>query len=421
MIKVMNFCKKERFDKRMEPWTTFARRLRAVGAYREFLRLPPVQMLQLLIEELASDTPDGDRLMDHFAGVFYELQRAGWDSLGGYLWEHLRYDETPYGMAAASGTANPSLTDAARQDIETFAALASLDGETWRQAIAATVGEKTAALLPLWRADDTLSFDALNDAYRRDGAGAFARHKAFLWTGHTLLPVADPDLEEYALIGYEDERREVWDNTRALLSGCFVNNMLLYGAAGTGKSATVKSLLREPDFGDLRIIELDKQQLSDIPALVRRLAGLRQKFILFIDDLSFETADVGYSVLKTVLEGSIEKRPANVVIYATSNRRHLMRETFSERGDDEVHLRESIAERTALSERFGIRVLFRSLNKDQYLSMVHTMAEQAGLVMEEAALEKAALQWEREQASRTPRSARQLVQYLLSQQNTMKP
>ena len=182
----------------------------------------------------------------------------------------------------------------------------------------------------------------------------------------------------------------------------------------TGKSATVKSLLKVPEFSDLRIIEVDKQQLADIPALIRRLAGLRQKFILFVDDLSFETADVGYSVLKTVLEGSIEKRPANVVIYATSNRRHLMRETFSDRGDDEVHVRESIEERTALSERFGIRVLFRALNKNQYLDMVQALARQEGVDMETEALNKLALQWEREHASRTPRSACQFIRYLQS-------
>lgn len=401
----------------MEIWERYHRRLQAVGAYRDFLHLPPIQELWLLVGELASETPDGNFLMGRFAEIFYELQKAGHDSLGSYLWEHLRYDETPYGMAAANGTADPHLTAAAWQDIETFAALAAIDEETWAQTIAAVVGMDAAMLLPRWRADDTLSFDAVNDAYRRDGAGAFARHKAFLWTDHTLLPVADPDLDEYELIGYEEERKEVWDNTRALLSGCFVNNMLLYGSAGTGKSATIKSLLREPDFTDLRIIELDKEQLRDIPTLLRRLAGLRQKFILFIDDLSFETADAGYSVLKTVLEGSIEKRPANVVIYATSNRRHLMRETFSDRGDDEVNLRESIAERTALSERFGIRVLFRPLNKLQYLEMVRAMAVQSGLSMEDTVLEKYALRWEREQASRTPRSARQLIRYLLAQQD----
>ena len=398
----------------MKSWKEYSRRLWAISAYRDFLFLPPVQMLQMLVDGLAQDAPDGDELICHYAETFFELQKAGYDSLGGYLWEHLRYDETPYGDAAARGTANDALRAAARQDIGVFGALAAIESADWHSAIAAVAGAESAALLPAWQADGTLSFDALTAEYEKNGAGEFARYKAFIWADHTLLPVPEPDLEEYELIGYEDERREVQDNTRALLAGRSVNNMLLYGAAGTGKSATVKGLLKVPDFGDLRIIQMDKQQLEDIPALMRRLAGLRQKFIIFIDDLSFETADVGYSVLKTVLEGSIEKRPSNVVIYATSNRRHLMRETFSERGDDEVNIRESIEERTALSERFGIRVLFRGLNKNQYLDLVRALAQQAGIQKDEEELNRMALQWEREHASRTPRSAQQFLKYLQS-------
>lgn len=395
----------------MEKWKLYARRLCAVSAYRSFLELPAVAALRRLIDELARETPDGTALMNDYAEVFYQLQLAGHDSLGGYLWEHLRYDETPYGDAAGRGTANESLCAAARSDIETFGALAAMDGGDWRQDLEQVVGS-AAQLLPQWKSDATLTFEAVTQAYRDNGAGEYARHKAFIWANHALLPVADPDFEEHELIGYEEERKEVYDNTKALLAGHSVNNMLLYGAAGTGKSATVKSLLKVPEFGDLRIIEVDKQQLEDIPVLIRRLAGLRQKFILFVDDLSFETADVGYSVLKTVLEGSIEKRPANVVIYATSNRRHLMRATFSERGDDEVNIRESIEERTALSERFGIRVLFRGLNKAQYLDMVQMLARQVGIEMPAEELNKKAVQWEREHASRTPRSAQQFIKYL---------
>jgi predicted AAA+ superfamily ATPase len=190
--------------------------------------------------------------------------------------------------------------------------------------------------------------------------------------------------------------------------------MLLYGEAGTGKSATVKNLLNLEGFGDLRIIEIDKEQLSDMPELIRTLGGRRQKFILFIDDLSFESAEGGYSVLKTVLEGGLEKRPDNVVIYATSNRRHLMRETFSERGGDEVNLHETIQERTALSERFGIRVLFVGLNQDDYLALVEKLAAQAGIEKPREQLWKEAIQWEREHASRTPRAAQQFVDYLRS-------
>ncbi len=396
----------------MEDRRKYACRLWAISAYRSFLHLPPIQALQTLVAELAKECPDAEVLTAQYADVFYQMQLAGFDSLGAYLWEHLRYDETPYGDAAAKGKANRALTLAAKSDIETFSMFAAMDGSMWKTLLEKYIGKEYAAFLPVWNADKTLTFEAVTAEYVKNGAGEFARYKAFLWENRMLLPIADPDLEEYDLIGYEEERREVEDNTRALLAGYSVNNMLLYGAAGTGKSATIKSLLKVPGFEDLRIIEMDKQQLQDIPVLIRSLAGLRQKFIIFIDDLSFETADVGYSVLKTVLEGSIEKRPANVAIYATSNRRHLMRETFSERGDDEINIRESIEERTALAERFGIRVLFRGLNKAQYLEMVQILAQQVSLEMSAEELKRRALQWEREHASRTPRSAQQFIKYL---------
>lgn len=396
----------------MEFWKTYAARLSALSAYRAFLQLEPVCSLKELVQELAKEQSDGEKLVACYAETCFRLQETGHDSLGAYLWEHLRYDETPYGDAAARGVENEMLRDAARKDIETFAALAAMDASVWKEAIGAVAGSETAAFLPAWKADESLSFSAVTEEYRKNGAGEYARYKAFLWADHTLLPVADPDLEEHELVGYEQERAEVQENTRALLAGHSVNNMLLYGSAGTGKSATVKSLLKVPEFGDLRIIQIDKEQLADIPALMRRLEGLRQKFVLFIDDLSFETADVGYSVLKTVLEGSIEKRPANVVIYATSNRRHLLRETFSERGEDEINIRESIEERTALAERFGIRVLFRGLNKNQYLEMVQILAKQVELNIEIEELNRLAIQWEREHAGRTPRIAQQLIRYL---------
>ena len=184
----------------MKSWKEYARRLWAISAYRDFLFLPPVQMLQTLVEGLAQDAPDGDELICHYAETFFELQKAGYDSLGEYLWEHLRYDETPYGDAAARGTASASLTAAARQDIETLAELASFGAAEWKGAVAAVVGADAAALLPEWRGDDTLNFAALNAEYKKNGAGEFARYKAFIWADHTLLPVPDPDLEEHELI-----------------------------------------------------------------------------------------------------------------------------------------------------------------------------------------------------------------------------
>jgi len=188
-----------------------------------------------------------------------------------------------------------------------------------------------------------------------------------------------------------------------------VNNVLLYGESGTGKSATVKNLLTLPGMEELRVIEADKEDLAGLPALIRSLRGLRQKFIIFIDDLTFDREDPTYSILKTILEGGIERRPDNVAVYATSNRRHLIRQTISERAGDEMDRSETIQEKTSLADRFGLRVLFQGINKGEYLAVVDMLAERRGIQMEREELHRRALTWERFHAARTPRTALQFV------------
>ena len=210
-------------------------------------------------------------------------------------------------------------------------------------------------------------------------------------------------------MGYTLQRAQVIANTRALLEGRRVNDVLLYGDSGTGKSATVKCLLSVPDFGNLRLIEVQKEGLRDMPALIRSLRGRQQKFILFIDDLAFDQDDNTYSVVKTILEGGLEKRPDNVAIYATSNRRLLVRQTFSDRAGDEVDIRETIAEKTALSDRFGLRIPYLALNKAEFLELIEQLADQAGVSMDRGELMREAVKWDMKFPGRTPRGARQFI------------
>ena len=165
---------------------------------------------------------------------------------------------------------------------------------------------------------------------------------------------------------------------------------------------------------DLRLIEIQKENLVGMPQLIRSLAGKRQKFILFIDDLAFDEDDLTYSSLKTILEGGLEKRPANVAIYATSNRRHLVRQNFSDRGTDEVDAFETIAEKTALAERFGLRIPYMTMNKKEYLSLIDHLASLFHIVMEPELLHAKAMEWEIRHAGRTPRVARQFIASLVS-------
>ena len=254
------------------------------------------------------------------------------------------------------------------------------------------------------------SFAELTEFYRANGAGLFARHRAFLWEDGALCPVEQPDCPGAdEMLGYELQRNRVIANTRAMLEGNLVNNVLLYGDSGTGKSATVKNLLTLPGFEALRLIEVQKEGLADLPRLIRALGGRRLKFILFIDDLAFDQDDKTYSALKTILEGGLERRPANVAVYATSNRRRLVRQTFSDRAGDEVDASETIQEKTSLSDRFGLRIPYLALNQAEFLELVEGMAEQAGIALDRDSLRAEAVKWEMRNPGRTPRTAKQFI------------
>ncbi len=300
--------------------------------------------------------------------------------------------------------------------MDTFVLLAETDCDRFIDAMKALLpSEYSAALagLPRWRAAAPFDFDSLTAFYQSRGAGEFARHRAFLWEEGTLLPVADPDCPQPEdLLGYELQRGQVEENTRKLAAGKRANNVLLFGDGGTGKSAAVKSMLCLPGMEDLRLIQVEKENLTGLPSLIRSLAGRRQKFILFIDDLAFDQDDRTYSALKTILEGSLEKRPVNIAIYATSNRRHLVRQTFSDRAGDEVDAFETISEKTALAERFGLRIPYLTMDKGDYLALVDHLAAQAGLGMDQAQLHAQAMTWEIRHAGRTPRTARQFIDSL---------
>ena len=171
----------------------------------------------------------------------------------------------------------------------------------------------------------------------------------------------------------------------------------------------MKNLLTLPGFEARRLIEVQKEGLADLPRLIRTLGGRRLKFILFIDDLAFDQDDKTYSALKTILEGGLERRPANVAVYATSNRRRLVRQTFSDRAGDEVDASETIQEKTSLSDRFGLRIPYLALNQAEFLELVEGMAEQAGIALDRDSLRAEAVKWEMRNPGRTPRTAKQFI------------
>ncbi|BDE88635.1 hypothetical protein CE91St42_30930 [Oscillospiraceae bacterium] len=383
-----------------------------LSAYKALREEPLLKAVGNLLDGLAAGR--GEEALGAYTDVVLALQEAGAHGMGDGLLALLRYRETPYPRALTGPAgADAVLEAAARRDVNVLKRLRGLDCGAVLEKLTGLLGPEFAPVLeelPRWQAGADFDFDGLTAFYREHGAGLFARYRAFVWTDGALIPVHEPDCpDEEEMMGYTLQRDQVIANTRALLEGRRVNDVLLYGDSGTGKSATVKCLLSVPDFGNLRLIEVQKEGLRDMPALIRSLRGRQQKFILFIDDLAFDQDDNTYSVVKTILEGGLEKRPDNVAIYATSNRRLLVRQTFSDRAGDEVDIRETIAEKTALSDRFGLRIPYLALNKAEFLELIEQLADQAGVSMDRGELMREAVKWDMKFPGRTPRGARQFI------------
>lgn len=386
--------------------------LLGLSAYKALREEPLLKAVGNLLDGLAAGR--GEEALGAYTDVVLALQEAGAHGRGDGLLALLRYRETPYPRALTGPAgADAVLEAAARRDVNVLKRLRGLDCGAVLEKLTGLLGPEFAPVLeelPRWQAGADFDFDGLTAFYREHGAGLFARYRAFVWTDGALIPVHEPDCpDEEEMMGYTLQRDQVIANTRALLEGRRVNDVLLYGDSGTGKSATVKCLLSVPDFGNLRLIEVQKEGLRDMPALIRSLRGRQQKFILFIDDLAFDQDDNTYSVVKTILEGGLEKRPDNVAIYATSNRRLLVRQTFSDRAGDEVDIRETIAEKTALSDRFGLRIPYLALNKAEFLELIEQLADQAGVSMDRGELMREAVKWDMKFPGRTPRGARQFI------------
>jgi hypothetical protein len=389
-------------------------KLAGISAYRNLLTLPVLTHLERTLTALHNGA--GELAVTEYCDCYYALSQAGANTLADYLEEHLRYDTAPFPEQAAAHQVSADLEEAARRDVETLAQLCRITPETWKGWLSAALPEEWREMvdgLPSWTGEELLSFPELEQFYQDNGAGLFSKYRAFLWQDGKLQPVEHPDfIPADQLVGYALQRDQVYANTAALVAGQSVNNVLLYGDSGTGKSATVKSLLGVEQFSTLRLIEVDKSQLAGLPQLIRMLGHRPQKFVLYIDDLAFDKDDQTYSLLKTILEGGLEPKPANVAIYATSNRRHLVRESFADRAGDELDANETIEEKTSLSERFGLRIPYMALNQEQFLSLIYALCQQEGITASREELRPKAIRWSMRHPGRTPRVAQQFVRSL---------
>ena len=393
-------------------------KLMSISVYKNILETEPMKALLRLTEAKTADA-----LIHSYTDLVYSVWSESFSTLPDYISWHLKYDESFIGNAIAAGTAPQFMEDAAAMDIRRLSSVAMLSCSGLKRNIAnacSRLGEEYSSIiqnlaeLPMGRG---FQEEEIFESYRKKGCGQFALGRAFHWEKGQLTQVKHSDpIDQRDMIGYEFQRNAVVENTRVMLSGKPTNNVLLYGDSGTGKSATVKSLVNIPEFYNLRLIEIAKNSLDELTELIRQISRHTQKFIIYIDDLSFEQEDKGFSALKTALEGGLERRPDNVAIYVTSNRRHMIRESFSDRQGDDVHVRETMEERTSLSERFGLRLSYLALDKKKYQDMVLSMCHRMGLDLPDNQILVEANRWEIQHGGRTPRVAVQLVEKLAGQQ-----
>ena len=417
-------------------------RARGLAVLRGVLASSAARDILSLLGLFTVERPESAAVAENFGRLWEELAvEAGVllpDAWQSHLAGRLLDDENPFSLGAERRELSTIVVEQARRDLNTLQMLFDLDAGTLLSLVETAVPELEGTWTP-WRdpeADAGKSrrgeprqdmarqlaaaedwgdlVEALIEHYATHGAGTFGSHKAFRWEDGGLRAVPHPDPVRLSdLIGYEKEREPLRRNTERLLAGLPSHHALLYGLPGTGKSSTVKAVLNEYATVGLRLVELAKEDLEELPALLEALRGRGPCFILFIDDLSFEEHEVEYKALKALLEGSIEEPPGNVRLYATSNRRNLIRERFSDREEgDDVHERDTMQEKLSLVARFGLRLTFPSPDQRRYLEIVSGLARERGVKIPTGELEERALLWDRWHAGRSGRTARQFVDEL---------
>ena len=388
-------------------------RLNSLAIFRALLSDPVVSALLDYLNSREKATSEAVSKYAAFVSSLYGTEKR---TLAGYIQHIVNNDENAYIRMIGQGKQPwPEMEAQVERELEILQAVADLTPETLRE------GLDWDGYLPIFA---TKSLNIVESYHQRCtnihrfGFGLYAKHIMFyIGEGNRIVPVINPDqIRLSSLVDYKREQQIILDNTVALLEGKPAANILLTGDAGTGKSSTVKAVVNELHDRGLRILEVRKEQLHAIPAILDELNTNPLKFILFIDDLSFQKDDDNFSALKAILEGSVSAKSRNVVIYATSNRRHLVKESFSGRDGDDIHRNDTIQEIISLSERFGIQVTFQKPNKEIYLGIVRHLAEEKGVKMDADELDMLAERFALGRGGRSARAATQFIDGLLAKQ-----
>jgi len=413
-------------------------RAQGIAVLRGVLDSPVARNFLALLDLLSRDKPDPAILADTFGRLWealaLESDRLLPDAWQSYLVGRIFDDENAFSLGAERGILTTAVLEQSRRDLRTLQALFELDAPALLTAVEDAVPGLSGIWVPWTEPDSGTETPRHNIArklasaerwedcaellaghYAWHGVGMFGRDRAFRWENEGLLPVTHPDpVRLSGFVGYEGEREPLIRNTERFLAGLPAHHALLYGLPGTGKSSTVKAILNEYADQGLRLVEVKKEDLAGLPRVLDVLRRRGPRFILFVDDLSFEEHEVEYKALKALLEGSVAEPPENVRIYATSNRRNIVRESFSDRegagstGDD-VHAKDTMQEKLSLVARFGLRLTLPPPDRKLYLEIVTGLARDRGLKIPAEELVERASRWDQWHAGRSGRTARQFV------------
>lgn len=343
-----------------------------------------------------------------------------------YLSRLILTDDNAFTKAAAAGKADrlpAAVLNGVKSDLKKLEAVANISPKDIYESVENIDLRQVLKTLPSWQTGESVApltedwenrLDDLIEYHRKNGYGMYSKYNAFAWRNHGLYPISETDpIQLSDLKNYEDQRRKVIDNTESFVNGYPANNVLLYGDRGTGKSSTVHAVLNAYAPEGLRMIEISKSDIPDLTMIREMLSESPMKFIIFIDDLSFDSHDDSFGELKAALEGSLGGRKHNTIIYATSNRRHLIKESFSDREND-INRNDIMQEQLSLSDRFGLSITFINPDKKGYLDIVEKIAEDRKLDVDMDHLCAVAEQWATRKGGRSPRCARQFIDYVES-------
>ena len=416
--------------------------------YRDFEQGELLEKMTMLMEDISHPKVLYGKDGEYFACIHQLVEMAGTYGFAGNLWhDYLTYllvnHENAFSTACEIvGPVEGTINAFAMHDFEIFKQLYDFDLKELEKIYPSVdsslitdyqninegskvfnkrIRDRICTLAQkLAKAESTEEFmDDMVQFYKEFGVGKLGLHKAFRIDG-TVTPARIVPITNIAhvhlddLVGYEIAKKKLIDNTEAFVQGRPANNCLLFGDAGTGKSSSIKGILNQYYDQGLRIIEAYKHQFKDLNDIIAQVKNRNYKFIIYMDDLSFEEFEIEYKYLKAVIEGGLEKKPDNILIYATSNRRHLVREKFSDKEErrDDLHPSDTVQEKLSLVARFGVSIFFCAPDKKQFQNIVKTLAERHQVEMPEEELLLEANKWELQHGGLSGRTAQQFIDYL---------